>query len=359
VADSSLRMIGQLVAQMTGASECMAANLYERLLGQLAGHFEADRAILRHYNHTLRNSALIATWPPPRLPAGPGVVDFADDAVMLAAEVLRAPAVTVAGESASLMAVAPLLWGPTTTGVVGLTKPVERHWAPEELETLGVVASLFAQLQARFAAESRLHRLAERDELTGLHNRRALTTEVRRRLREGQAGPVAALYIDLDRLKSVNDRLGHDAGDVVIQTCARRLYTVAGQYGMVARVGGDEFVVVSRAAMSVDEAEALAHSLCDAMNRSVYVAGEEITRTVSIGLAIGTPGADCGDDLLRRADHAALAVKRLGGNAFAVSSQDVPVVSRMGRELHLVESAELHSRHQHENDSLSSEMTAS
>ena len=171
VADRFLPIIAQVVAQMAGASEFSAARLYERLLAQLAEQFEADGAFLRHDNHTLRASTLIAEWPrraPASEPASPAKIDFVEDDIVLAGD-LKAPAVFAADEStlvaghgrASYVAVAPLLWGTVTTGVIGLTKSGGKRWAPDELDALGVLAALFAQLQARIAVESRLHRLAE------------------------------------------------------------------------------------------------------------------------------------------------------------------------------------------------------
>lgn len=69
------------------------------------------------------------------------------------------------------------------------------------------IATLFAQVQARVAAEARLRYLADHDDLTGLHNRRALLQHLDQRLAPGQPGPVAALFLDLDRLKAINDYL--------------------------------------------------------------------------------------------------------------------------------------------------------
>jgi diguanylate cyclase len=309
VANRYLSVIAQVVAQMTGVSAFSAARVCEQLLAQLVEQFEADSAFLRHKNHRLRASMLFAEWPPrDRGPHDTGAELPGD---------LKTPTV-VRADAASVVAVAPLLWGTVTTGVIGLTKSGGKQWAPEELETLGVVAALFAQLQARIAAESRLERLADRDELTGLLNRRALTAKVRHRLRMGRPGPVAALFIDLDRLKTINDHLGHAAGDVVIRSCARRLAARVGQEALIARVGGDEFVVIPNQSMSADAAETMAHTLQTAVRDPVRVGGELITRTASIGVAVGIPGVDTTDDLLRRADHAALAVKRNGGNAVAV-----------------------------------------
>jgi diguanylate cyclase len=350
--DRFLGIIAGVVAQTMGASTFSAPGVYERLLAQLIEQFEADAAFLRHNDHSLRVSTLIAEWPPRDAVPDPdplAKIPFADaDGVV--AEELKTPTVIAAdtakfGRSsrftawrgrASVTAVAPLLWGTVTTGVLGLTRWGGKRWTPEELDVLAVVASLFAQLQDRIAAESRLHRLAEHDELTGLHNRRALTAEIRRRLRVGRPGPVAALYIDLDRLKTINDHLGHAAGDMVIRACAQRLGAKVGHDALIARVGGDEFVVIPKGTMSAEGAKDLAHTLQTTMCDPVRIGGDLVTRTLSIGVAVGVPGVDAADDLLHRADEAALAVKRKGGNAVAVFSHGVSMrgASRNGSALH-------------------------
>jgi diguanylate cyclase len=323
MADRFVSVIAQVVGQMTGVSAFSAARVCERLLAQLVEQFEADSAFLRHNNYRLRASMLFAEWPPrDRVPHPDplAMIYFGDTGAELAGD-LKTPTV-VRADAASVVAIAPLLWGAVTTGVIGLTRSGGKRWTPEELEALGVVASLFAQLQARIAGESRLQRLADRDELTGLHNRRVLTAKVRHRLRVGRPGPVALFYLDLDRLKTINDHLGHAAGDLVIRTCAQRLSAKVGQEALVARVGGDEFVVIPHQTMSAEAAESMAHKLQTAMRDPIRVGGELINRTFSIGVAVGMPGVDTTDDLLRRADHAALAVKRSGGNAVAVCDRD-------------------------------------
>jgi diguanylate cyclase (GGDEF)-like protein len=352
MADRFLGIIAGVVAQMRGAGAFSAPRVCERLLAQLVEQFEADAAFLRHNDHSLRASTLIAEWPPREAIPDPdplAKIPFADaDGVL--AEDLKMPTVMAVDTAklghcsrfaacrsrAAVTAVAPLLWGTMTTGILGLTRSGGKRWTPEELDALGVVASLFAQLQDRIAAESRLHRLAEQDELTGLHNRRALTAEIRRRLRMGRPGPVAALYIDLDRLKTVNDHLGHAAGDMVIRACAQRLGAKVGHDALIARVGGDEFVVIPKGTMSAEGAEDLAHTLQTTMCDPVRIGGELVTRTLSIGVAMGMPGNDAGDDLLHRADQAALAVKRKGGNAVAVFNHGVSMqgASRNGSAHH-------------------------
>src|ERR1700730_9353387 len=157
VTDRFLGIIAGVVAQMKAASAFSAPGVCERLLAQLVEQFEADAAFLRHNDHSLRASTLIAEWPPRDAVADPyplAKIPFADaDGVV--AEELKTPTVIAAdtaklGHSsrfaarrgrASVTAVAPLLWGTVTTGVLGLTRFGGEHWTPEELDVLGVVAS--------------------------------------------------------------------------------------------------------------------------------------------------------------------------------------------------------------------------
>ena len=177
----------------------------------------------------------------------------------------------------------------------------------------------------------------------------------------GQPGPVSALFLDLDRLKAINDYLGHTAGDWFIRVFAKRLREGAQGPNLIARLGGDEFVVVPVAPMTADEAETLASRLQAMLRERVSIDGEMLTRTVSIGVALGVPGRDTTSDLLRRADQALLAAKSAGGNKIAVFSDDMSLKGefRNDIELHLQSAIEngalvLHylpgSRHAHRRD---------
>ena len=142
------------------------------------------------------------------------------------------------------LASVPLLSGDVTTGALGFVKFGIRDWSTEELNALKAIASLFAQVQARIDAEEQLRFLADHDDLTGLPNRRALMAHLDERLRVGEPGPVSALFLDLDRLKAINDYLGHQAGDRFIRVFADRLRDETTESDLIARLGGDEFVVI-------------------------------------------------------------------------------------------------------------------
>jgi diguanylate cyclase (GGDEF)-like protein len=354
---SNLDLVVTAVAtRLMAADAASSAQVSQDVLADLVEHFDLDFSFLRYNDHTIRASKLIAEWPVRTDVPDPdpiGVVYFADaDPVFALAEhakeihVFRPEPATEdfqrlieesSGIAASTVAAVPLLSGDITTGVLGFVKFGDREWLPEELNAVQAIASLFAQVQARVAAEERLRFLAEHDDLTGLHNRRALLAHLSARLAPGQPGPVSALFFDLDRLKTINDYLGHTAGDWFIRAMAERLREWPGGPNLIARLGGDEFVVVPEAPMNADEAETLAHRLQSALRERVAIDGEMLTRTISIGVALGIPGRDATSDLLRRADQAVLTAKSSGGNKVAVFSDDMSLKSefRNDIELHL------------------------
>ena len=340
------------------------ADVNERVLAELVQHLDIDAAFLRHNDHKIRVSRLVAAWPPRRDDAGPDpqtVAHFSSaDPILALCEhgknlVVIRPEPTepayprwVAGAydrwgldasriTSPSAAAAPLISGGVTTGQLTCMKFRRKKWRPDELNTIETIASLLAQLQARITAEEKLRDLAEHDDLTGLHNRRALIAHLSDRLAVGRPGPVPVLYLDLDRLKSINDYLGHSAGDWFIRTFAEQLLIKAGPGSMTARLGGDEFVVVPDRPMSIETAEKTADELCVALRDRMALGGHMITRTVSVGVAVGMPGRDNSSDLLHRADEAVLTAKRSGGNHVAVSSDDMSLqrLFRNDIELHL------------------------
>jgi diguanylate cyclase (GGDEF)-like protein len=352
---SNLDLVTSVATQLMEATALTAVQVSEQVLAKLVEQLEVDVCFLRHNDHHAGVSRVVAEWPPRPYRADPdplAVADFSSaNPVFAMCESLKQPTVMEAklpyygylsptqearAISSPSVAVAPLLSSGVTTGLLGFGKFRSKKWKPDEISMLEAIASLFAQLQARIAAEDKLRYLAEHDDLTGLRNRRALVAHLSDRLTAGSPGPVAILYMDLDRLKAINDCLGHSAGDWFIKLFADRLRECAGSRSMVARLGGDEFVVVSDHAMLVDSALSLANRLLTMVRDRVAISGHTITRTVSIGVAAGEPGRDDSADLLRRADEAVLAAKRGGGNQVVVSDDlSLKRLFRNEIELHL------------------------
>ncbi|ABD55517.1 diguanylate cyclase/phosphodiesterase with PAS/PAC sensor(s) [Jannaschia sp. CCS1] len=161
-------------------------------------------------------------------------------------------------------------------------------------------------------ANAAITRQAQRDELTGLGNRRYLGLKfdafVARRARNG--GEIAALHIDLDRFKQINDTMGHAAGDKVLLETSKRVQRLIGPDDVVARIGGDEFVVLIYEPTVSQRPETLTGVLLDALSRPTQFEGRECRFGASIGLA-RTPLSGV-DELLTNSDVALYKAKRRG-----------------------------------------------
>lgn len=350
-------LVTSVATRLMTADAASSVARSQEVLAELVRHLEVDVSFLRYNDHRIRATRLIAEWPVrPEIPDPDplGVVYFADaDPIFAAAEHAKEPVffrpeptapddyqrrvAEGSGITMPSLASVPLLSGDVTTGALGFVKFGIKDWSTEELNALKAIASLFAQVQARIDAEEQLRFLADHDDLTGLPNRRALMAHLDERLRVGEPGPVSALFLDLDRLKAINDYLGHQAGDRFIRVFADRLRDETTESDLIARLGGDEFVVIPGAPLSADAAEEFAVRLQSALRERVAIDGELLTRTVSIGVAFGQPGADAASDLLRRADQAVLNAKNAGGNTVAVFTGEMSLKSefRNDIELHL------------------------
>ncbi|MFL0294933.1 putative bifunctional diguanylate cyclase/phosphodiesterase [Mycobacterium sp. SMC-18] len=350
------RVVTEVATRLMAADSSNSTKVYTDVLEILVDHFGVDVSFLRRNDHEIGASILVAEWPlRPEIPDPDPlrVVYFADaDPVFAETEHRKTPLIVRPDPDSDdyqrriaadrnvpqiSLAATPLVSGDRTTGALGFVKYGNREWVTEEINALQAIASLLTQAQSRVLAEEQLRYLAEHDDLTGLNNRRALIAHLDARLQPGQPGPVTALFFDLDRLKAINDYLGHSAGDSFIRVFAQRLTEGVDAKTVIARLGGDEFVVVPADPISADKAEALAYQLQDSLRRRVWIDGERLTRAVSVGVASGIPGSDTSSDLLRRADQAVLSAKSAGGDRVAVftTAMSLETAYRNDIELHL------------------------
>lgn len=185
----------------------------------------------------------------------------------------------------------------------------------------------------RRATEEALRAPARADPLTGLPTRVLFADRVGQALlqRQRDRGQLAVLFVDLDRFKAINDTLGHQAGDAVLCEIASRLRQVLRKSDTVARIGGDEFVVLLPEVAGPDSAATVARKLLDALDAPVTVDGHALRVSASIGIVLGPTQASDVSTLLRKADIAMYAAKRTGrGFAFDVSDRE-PDASPGGR----------------------------
>lgn len=167
------------------------------------------------------------------------------------------------------------------------------------------------------------HRAAH-DTLTGLYNRREFERHLNRALEEARAGsaPFGLIYMDLDGFKEVNDAVGHLAGDQLLASVAEAMSTVMRQEDVLARIGGDEFAVLTRNT-SLTDARAIAEKLRVAVRQTSLRWDEEVYRVgVSIGIAPVGEKAGTTRDVLELADQACYAAKRAGKDRIELATGD-------------------------------------
>ena len=172
--------------------------------------------------------------------------------------------------------------------------------------------------------EERLYAQAFHDALTGLPNRVLFAARLEEAIAEfDRGGGYAVLYLDLDRFKTVNDTLGHSAGDQLLVEVGRRLRSQLRAGDIVARLGGDEFAVLLVGLPEAGYAEAVAVRLAEALRSPVEIGGRAVYAGASIGVVVGRADHDSPDALLGQADLAMYEAKAAGRGSVAAYSESV------------------------------------
>ena len=184
-------------------------------------------------------------------------------------------------------------------------------------ELIGGVIT-FRDITEQAQRTARLEKLAQFDELTGLANRGLFLEQLSRAVGRSQrkGSPLAALFIDFDRFKSVNDTLGHDIGDALLIEVAERLGSNVRIGDFVGRWGGDEFVVCLEDFGEAGNAAAAAQKLLLVLSEKYEVGNSEVYATPSIGIAMYPDSGDTAERLVKAADIAMYEAKKKGGGRF-------------------------------------------
>jgi diguanylate cyclase (GGDEF)-like protein len=190
--------------------------------------------------------------------------------------------------------------------------------------------------QARQAAE-RIEHMARHDALTGLPNRLLLIEALGEGLDRAMAedGACAVLLLDLDRFKTVNDSIGHVAGDHLLQQVSSRFGGLIREGMTAGRLGGDEFAVVIPAAGPAPEVERLARDIIDAMRQPFIYEGQHLFVGASIGIALGPCDGNSVEELIRNADLALYRAKDEGGNGVQFYEPGLHAAAEERRRLEL------------------------
>jgi diguanylate cyclase (GGDEF)-like protein len=183
----------------------------------------------------------------------------------------------------------------------------------------------------RMEAELDKDHRARHDSLTGLLNRSGLSAELERRAATGAADEVAYLFLDLDGFKRVNDTLGHSAGDILLGEIADRLRALVPENDIAARIGGDEFLVVSRCGGPAD-ARAIGTRLIAALTGYPYLLGERAVEIgVSVGIALSAEHGSAFPILIEAADGALYQAKARGRCQCVIATAGPRLAAERGR----------------------------
>jgi diguanylate cyclase (GGDEF)-like protein/PAS domain S-box-containing protein len=174
-----------------------------------------------------------------------------------------------------------------------------------------------------------VNHLAHHDQLTGLPNRVLLDDRMRQAIQRAKRNrhKVAVLMVDVDYFKRINDSLGHTAGDALLDAIAKKLCSAVRQTDTVARMGGDEFVIVMPEFRDEKDAERCAEAIIQKVSTPTMLGNREVNVTVSVGLCVFPDCAHDADSLLKNADAALYEAKEGGRNSFHVFNQGMVVAT--------------------------------
>lgn len=190
------------------------------------------------------------------------------------------------------------------------------RYTEKDKELLKFVSTQIAATIEHKQMYARLEHLAQYDQLTGLSNRELLQDRLRTALAKArrERNRLCLLYLDLDKFKQVNDSLGHAAGDRLLQIAAQRLKASVRESDTVARIGGDEFVILFESISSKDDALTLAGKIRAALSRPFELEDQVLEVSPSIGVALYPQHGSDEKELLKHADQAMYLAKSAGGN---------------------------------------------
>ncbi len=224
------------------------------------------------------------------------------------------------------------------THVIGTTREVQARRSDGQIFPMEIRISEFSlngerkfigimhDITERKAAEAEINHLAQYDALTDLPNRRLVQDRMQQtlaRARRTQA-QFAVMFIDLDRFKSINDELGHDTGDQLLQAVAQRLKTTLRGEDTVGRQGGDEFIVLLAWLNAIQDAALVARKILDALAEPFLINGLVLHIGASIGIAAYPQDGDDVETLLKNSDTAMYVAKEAGRGTYRFFSQATP-----------------------------------
>lgn len=201
------------------------------------------------------------------------------------------------------------------------------------MDILGTLSGIIGSVLERLNAQQKLIHQVNHDSVTGLPNRVLLNRQIDRLMKNHKIQRYALLFVDLDHFKVVNDTLGHQVGDELLALVGKRMrHTIRGE-DLVARVGGDEFIVLLQDDNQASRSQETAHRIIDALSHPFDIKGETLSINASIGICLSSDTLFKPEDMIRAADMAMYDAKLAGRGTYRISQQQQPLVSNRKTDL--------------------------
>ena len=292
------------IARAVGADDC-ALSYWDRA---------ANRVVTLGYEPPERREALNETYAVDDYPATRAVLETQQSTLVDVDDPAADPAETryLAEIGHRSMAMIPLVAAGRTIGLIEVTAARRGAFDARSVELATMLAGEAAMALENARLYDEIRHQALHDGLTGLANRVLFRDRVEHAVERCRrsGGQLALLFIDLDDFKTLNDNHGHARGDDVLSAIAGRITGVLRPSDTAARLGGDEFAVLLEDVDGEGDALGVATRIADSLRQPISLAGSAIGVAASIGVALGSGGAESADDLLRNADVAMYAAKQ-------------------------------------------------
>ena len=186
-------------------------------------------------------------------------------------------------------------------------------------EVLGMLGAILGSALERLKAHEKLVHQVNHDPVTGLPNRRKLYEQINQSIKSKNPEILSVLFIDLDRFKAVNDSLSHQVGDELLKMVGLRIQQVLPKAHLVARVGGDEFIVLMDDEEDARRSKEAAQRIIQGLSHPFNIVGTPIEIGASIGISLSTGELSGAEEMIKAADLAMYEAKSAGRNTFRIN----------------------------------------
>lgn len=198
-------------------------------------------------------------------------------------------------------------------------------WTEDQLVSLPVISRIVSDTLAQLSSEIRIRFMAYYDDLTRLPNRQLFHDRAQQaiHLARRQNRTVGIMFLDLDSFKSINDTMGHEGGDLLIQAISRKLADGLRKSDTVARFGGDEFLLLFNNVADVEDISGIADKVLELFREPIVLRGQEVFITASAGISVYPADGEDAQTLIKHADIAMYTAKDKGKNQYAFCSANM------------------------------------